>query len=120
MNFAIGRRNESVFPDTANGDVLFGLAQNGDRLWVPKAIDCSFIFASLQSAGAFAKSLANTGLKVEVSKYEGAPGYSHEVQIIKHMLPTHALISEFEPAMQTRASANGGRADGWGYLEAVD
>ena len=118
-DFVIGRRNLSVLPETENGDVLYGLAQCGDRLWLPREVDFSFIFPSQQGASAFAKPLTSPSLRVEVSEYEGSDGYSQQVTVTKHMLPTHALISEFESLMEQQASASGGRADGWGCFEAV-
>jgi hypothetical protein len=113
-DLAIGRRNEDVFPRTENGDVLYRMAQSGDRLWIPREVDFSFIFASERGARAFANRLANEGLKVEVSEYDGARGYARQVEVTKHMLPTHTLISDFEERLETRASESGGRADGWG------
>jgi hypothetical protein len=115
-DFEVGRRNEDVFPLTENGEVLYEMACNGDRLWVPRDIDFSFIFADETGAHSFAQQLSLQEIHASISEYSGTPGYSHEVAVSQHMLPKHDVISGVEARLNELAVSSGGKADGWGCM----
>lgn len=117
-DLVIGRRNDDVFPRTENGDVLFRMATDGDRLWLPREVDFSFVFPREADARAFAARVAADGLDVETSAYAGAAGYTREVVVTTTVIPAHATITRVEAALAARAAEHRGRADGWGCLRA--
>ncbi|MBL9089428.1 MAG: ribonuclease E inhibitor RraB, partial [Planctomycetia bacterium] len=98
-DLVLGRRNDDVFPSTENGDVLFRMASGGDRLWLPRAVDFSFVFPSEADARAFAARVAADGLDVETSAYAGAAGYTHEVVATTTLIPSHATITRVETSL---------------------
>jgi Regulator of ribonuclease activity B len=109
-----GQRNEEVIPLTENGDVLYEMAKSGDKLWIERPIDYSFVFPGEKEATGFSERVAVQGLRGEVSKYKGAKGYSFQVEIRIPLVPSHEAITSYEQRLGDLAAEFNGRADGWG------
>lgn len=112
-----GERNEEVFPNNLNGDVLYRMARNGDQLWKERNVDFSYVFPNEKSATNFQDSMSLENISCEVSTYDGAEGYSHQVELALEMVPTYANISQAESSFGKIAENYGGRNDGWGCFE---
>ena len=108
----------SQFPNDENGDALRRMQENGDDLGKPRDIDFTLVFPDQTSAEAFARVVSEMGLNVSTEKTECAPELPWDVTVVKHMMPSHAGISELEETLQLYASKFGGRNDGWGCLGA--
>ena len=104
------------FPDDENGEVLRRMQVGGDDFTKPRDIDFSVVFPSESAAGEFADSFRRTGLKVTVEKLDGERKLPWDVTVTRHMLPTHAGITELEETLGDAAASLGGSNDGWGCI----
>jgi hypothetical protein len=107
-------RNYAQFPDDENGNILWGMQQNGDNLEIPREIDFSVIFPTEDAAIKFAVHLLRNDQKVSFSPYEDHAELPWQVQAHPVMLPTHENISGYESQLAKGAQQLGGRNDGWG------
>jgi hypothetical protein len=110
----LGERNLEVFPETENGDVLFRMALNGDHLWISRSVNFSVVFPNLLNASNFAASVGSKDRKSKINKYDGAKGFSHEVEVTINIVATNQAITDFENYLGSIAMKFGGRNDGWG------
>ena len=113
----LGKRNLSVFPSTANGDVLYQMALDGDDLSISRDIDFSVVFKNLQQVNQFVKKFTNMEYKISIGKPSGIFLRKISVTITCNMLPTHDSISLFENKLELDAKHLDGRNDGWGCFE---
>ena len=102
------------FPDDENGDVLRRMQQNGDDFTKARDVDFSVVFPSDTAAQEFADHFRRLGFKASVCESNCDKARPWDVTVTKHMLPSHAGITEFEETLQTDASPLAGRNDGWG------
>ncbi|QOY86920.1 ribonuclease E inhibitor RraB [Paludibaculum fermentans] len=102
------------FPSDDNGRVLLRMQENGDDLAKPRDIDFTVVFPGQSSAVAFADYFRRSGYKVSVEKTGSVPELPWDVIVVKHMIPSHNEIAEFENTLSDFASPLGGRNDGWG------
>ena len=109
-----GERDMNIYPDDTNGNVLYNMALEGDRFWIPRDIDFSFIFPDKKSAQAFMKDVRKKDLKIELSDYEDDDEFSQDVTISKEMFATHKTITAVEKEWGKIAEKYDGRNDGWG------
>jgi Regulator of ribonuclease activity B len=112
-----GQRNERVFPDTENGDVLYRMALNGDKLWIAREVNFSLVFPTEGGAANFLKKAAVENFHCEVSEYNGAEGYSFQAEVNMAIIPSHETITLIENRLEKLAEEFGGRNDGWGCFE---
>ena len=108
----------SHFPNDENGDVLRQMHERGDDLSRSRDIDFNVIFPNEACATEFALSFSRLGLQVSSEQTAGAPELPWDVRVVKHMVPTHADICEFEAILEGAAAKLGGQTDGWGCFEA--
>lgn len=108
------QRDYTTFPDDENGDVLWEMAANGDKLDIARDINFSLVFPSEESAIKFALHLLRNQQKVSFSSYEGKEGYPWQVEVHPFMPATHENISGFEALLGNDAQLLGGINDGWG------
>jgi hypothetical protein len=101
-------------PNDDNGSVLRRMQENGDDLTKPRDIDFTVVFPSEVFAEAFADHFRRLGYRVSVEKTKSVPGLPWDVVVVRHMIPLHNEISEFEDTLLAFASPLGGRNDGWG------
>ena len=106
-----------VFPNDTNGDVLRRMAANGDDLRTPRNVDFERIFDSKDGAVAFLSEVASPSQEARLSWYQERSVWN--VQVVLHMVPTHAEISRIEAHLDAIAKKHGGDADGWGCFEVV-
>jgi hypothetical protein len=109
-----GERNLEIFPETENGDVLFRMTLNGDQLWISRPVNFSVVFPNLLNASNFAASVASKDRKCKISKYDGAKGFSHQVEVTIDIVTTNEVVTGFEDYLGSIAMKFGGRNDGWG------
>ena len=109
-----GQRNPELYPETVNGEVLYKRLQNGDCPWVSRPVDFDVVFPSEYDAIQFSETINENGFEIEVSPYDGAEGYTHQVHIVKKITPTLKDIEEFESFLESKAKDFRGRNDGWG------
>lgn len=107
-------RDFSDFPDDENGNILWGMAKDGDKLQVPREVNFSVVFPSEQSAMTFAVHLLRNGQKVSCSEYDGKKGFSWQVEAHPVMAATYENISGYEQLLGDDAKSLGGINDGWG------
>lgn len=103
-----------AFPHDENGDVLRRMEANGDNLRRPRDVDFTVVFADATSAENFAAGIRELGYKVSVKEIATDRDLPWDALIVKHMVPTHDAIGEFEDFLQAAADEFGGRNDGWG------
>jgi hypothetical protein len=108
----------SQFPDDETGAALRRMREQGDDLGRARDIDFTVVFPNEKRATEFSNSFSKLGLKTCVEKAECVPELPWDVRVIKHMIPSHESITEFEVALEKAAAALGGRNDGWGCFEA--
>ncbi len=110
---------ESQFPDDENGDVLRRLQSKDDDLSIPRDIDYSVIFDQESGATQFAEHFCGLGYAASVELVRPDGDYPWDVVVVKHMVPSHAAIGEFEVLLESVCGPLGGRNDGWGCLTHV-
>jgi hypothetical protein len=104
------------FPDDANGDVLRRLQSDGDDLAKPRDVDFTVVFAIKGSAQKFAEHFEGLGHKVSIENSNCNSDLPWDVVVVKHMVPSHSAITQFEATLQDNAEGLGGSNDGWGCL----
>jgi len=103
-----------TYPDDENGDVLRRLEANGDDLSRPRAIDFTVVFPDENSAERFAEQFRSLGFSSSLEFSETRKDSPWDVIVVKHMMPSHREIGDFEVQLQDVADAHGGHNDGWG------
>lgn len=103
-----------TFPSDANGDALRRMKDQGDDLTLPRRIEYTVVFPNQNSALSFAQYIGTLGYDVSLDFSETVEGLPWEVIVVKHMVPSHDGIREFEIVLQTAADPLEGRNDGWG------
>ena len=107
-------RDLKLFPDDENGEVLWGMAQDGDDLTLSREVNFSVIFPSEDTALKFAVQLLRNDQKVSFAPYEDHDELPWQVEAHPVMVPTHENISGYENLLAEEAKKFGGRHDGWG------
>lgn len=105
------------FPDDENGAVLRQMAESGDDLSKPRDVDFVVVMPSSKAAHDFSAYFEGLGYRVRVNETGTVPELPWDVVVVKHMVPTHAEITEFEQELEMAALRLGGRNDGWGCFE---
>ncbi len=86
----------------------------GDDLSQPRNIDFTVVFSEESAAERFAGLFRTQGYEVSVEFAETTKDFPWDVIVVKHMIPAHQDITEFENTLQEVAAPLGGRNDGWG------
>jgi hypothetical protein len=110
-----GDRDQELFPDDENGDVLFGIAQRAGNLITPADVDFCHVFPSEMQARSFAASL-DRGFEQKTEPYDGREDYTWEVVATRRMIPSHSHITTTELALADLAAIHDGSPDGWGFM----
>ena len=105
------------FPNDENGDVLRHMAESGDNLFIPRAIDFSVVLANEENARTFAAIFIDQCFIVRVNRTCSAPELPWDVVVVKIMILSHSEITRFEEELSQAAEPLGGRNDGWGCFE---
>jgi len=103
-------------PNDENGDVLRRLESNGDDLSRARNINFVVVFQDQPSADIFASTFRNLGHATSIEFAETVKELPWDVTVVKHMVPSHQDITDFEHLLQNAATPLGGRNDGWGCL----
>jgi len=106
-----------MFPADENGDVLRRMAEHGDNLSIARDIDFIVVFPDGQAAQKFAGTVRGWGFESSIEHVDSVPSFPWEVCVVRHMLPTHEGITEFEQRLGNEAALVGGRNDGWGSMQ---
>lgn len=106
-------KNESTFPDDANGEMLREMAAGGDDLSVPREVDFTVIFPTKDAAIAFAVVLLEKGQRVSYGEYGEQGELFWLVQAHQYMVPSHENISGYEDLLASEADSHGGQVIGW-------
>ena len=93
------------------------MAQNGDALWIERPVNFSLVFSTAAAARQFAARIAVDKLACDTSPYDGAEGYTYQVEVTIPLIPTYANIERAEARLSSLAKPFGGRNDGWGCFE---
>jgi hypothetical protein len=109
-------REPDDFPDDENGEVLRRMQQDGDDFTKPRNVDFSVVFPSEDSAETFADHFRRGDFKVAVQRWDGERELPWDVTVTRHMLLTHAEITEIEKRLEDVAAPLGGSNDGWGCI----
>lgn len=102
------------YPDDENGDVLRRMQADGDDLSRARDINFSVVFPNEVAAENFARHFKNTGYKVTVEFSQVEANHPWDATVLKHMVPSHSAITEFENELQEIAKGLDGYNDGWG------
>ncbi len=102
------------YPDGDNGDALRRMEAQGDNLSLPRNIDFSVVFPNESAAARFVDQFREQGYEASMEFGETVKELPWDVIIVKHMVPSHQEISDFETILQDVADKLGGRNDGWG------
>ena len=111
------QRDSTRFPDDENGDILFRMYSDGDDLSAPRDVDFNVVLPDRAAAKKFGDHFHKLGYKVTAEKARTVPELPWDVNVVKHMLPTHEGVTAFEAELDAVASPLGGRNDGWGCFE---
>jgi len=103
-----------IHPDDDNGDVLRRLEAKGDDLSRARDIDFTVVFPTDFAAVEFAAYFRKAGYKADVRYAQVNGSHLWDVVIVKHMIPSHEGITDFERELQEFADTLGGYNDGWG------
>ena len=103
-----------IHPNDENGDVLRRMEAQGDNLNRARNIDFTVVFADQNAAETFAEHFRKQGYAVSVEFAETVKELPWDVVVVKHMMPSHHEITDFETTLQEVADTLGGRNDGWG------
>ncbi|MGA3081867.1 MAG: ribonuclease E inhibitor RraB [Terracidiphilus sp.] len=103
-----------IYPEDDNGDVLRRLEAQGDDLTWARNIDFSVVFPVESAAERFAEHFRARGYAASVYFAETMAEFPWNVNVVKHMTPSHQGISDFETTLQEVADTLGGCNDGWG------
>ena len=102
------------YPNDDNGDVLRRMEEQGDDLTRARDIDFSVIFEVESAAERFAEHFRTQGFGSSVYFAETMKESPWNVNVVRHMTPSHQEIGDFETTLQKFANTLGGRNDGWG------
>jgi len=102
------------FPDDANGDVLRRMEAKGDDLTQPRNIDFTVVFVDESSAEKLADHFRKLGYEISAKNAGTDPTLPWDVIVVRHMVPSHEGIRNFEGLLQSVADRWGGQNDGWG------
>jgi hypothetical protein len=83
-------------------------------------IDFNVVFPDDFSAEKFAEYFRKSGYKATVEFAKVKESHPWDVVIVKHMIPSHAGITDFERELQEFAETLGGYNDGWGCFSESD
>jgi hypothetical protein len=109
-----------IHPDDDTGDALRRLEAHGDSLTAARDIDFAIVFREQSPAEIFATHFREQGFTVSVEEVRRGAEFPWDVVVVKHMVPTHQGIEEFETRLQSAADELGGQNDGWGCLTQQD
>lgn len=107
------------FPEDDTGDVLRSMKAAGDDLSLPRVIDFSVVFPTIDGARTFSRQLAEPNVKIELDPDIRGDG-KIDVTVSRKMLPTHEGITDFEHRLAEVSAPFGGENDGWGCFEVRD
>ena len=96
------------FPNDDNGEVLRRMHQSGDDLSKARDIDFTVVLPSKSAAQAFGDHFHNLGYRVSAEDARTVAALPWDVVVIKHMVPTHSGIADFETVLQNVAVPLGG------------
>lgn len=102
------------FPDDENGEVLRRMAEDGDDLSKPRDVDFTVVMPNVKAAQEFSAHFERAGYQVRMEEAGTVPELPWDVVVVKHMVPTHPGITDFEGELEAVAVRLGGRNDGWG------
>jgi hypothetical protein len=103
-----------IYPEDDNGDVLRRMEEQGDDLTKARNIDFSVVFPVESGAERFAEHFRAQGFTASVYFAEEMKEFPWNVNVVKHMTPSHREIGEFENSLQEVSDTLGGHNDGWG------
>ena len=109
-----GGRDLTIYPEDENGNTLRHMEAQGDDLTKPRNIDFAVVFPDGRSAEQFAEYFHDLGHEISVEETKSKPDFPWDVIVVKHMVPTHEGITDFEDLLQSVADRWRGKNDGWG------
>ena len=92
------------------------IAAQGKDLTKARNIDFAVVFAHASSAEQFAEHFRELGHAVSVRETATKEDFPWDVIVVKHMVPTHEGITDFEDLLQSVADRWNGHNDGWGFI----
>ena len=87
---------------------------SGDDLSKPRDVDFTVVLPNQAAAQVFGDHWRALGYQVSAEESGAVPDLPWDVVVVRHMVPTHAGIAQFEQELEAVASGLGGRNDGWG------
>jgi hypothetical protein len=103
-----------VHENDDTGDALRRLEAEGDDLSRARDIDFTVVFPNEFTAEKFAEHFRQAGYRSTIRLSQVKESHPWDVLVVKHMVPSHSAITEFERELQDCADTHGGRNDGWG------
>jgi len=105
-----------IHPNDDNGDVLRRLQAKGDSLTQARNIDFTVVFKQKNAAEQFAEHFRKQGYPVSIDGPDSMTDFPWDVVVVKHMIPSHQEIGDFEASLQEVADTLDGHNDGWGCI----
>jgi len=93
----------TIYPEDENGNTLRRMEAQGDDLTKPRNIDFAVVFPDGRSAEEFAEYFHELGHEISVEETKSKPDFPWDVIVVKHMVPTHEGITDFEDLLQSVA-----------------
>lgn len=110
-------RDYTQYPDNINGDALWGMFRQGDKLEQPRTVNFSVIFPTKESALEFGSFLLENEQRVQFSKYDGNEEFPWEITVSPIMAITYDKLVAYEAQLAEDAERWGGHNDGWGCFQ---
>lgn len=104
----------SAFPHNATGDALRLLEARGADMSAARDIDFEHVFANLDAAEQFERTVRKEAIRTKVSEYNGDRDWYWNVQVVVQLVPTYASVTAIEEHLGDVARQCGGEPDGWG------
>jgi len=103
-----------IHPNDDTGDTLRRLEAQGDNLSRARDIDFSVVFPDSLGAGEFAEYFRKRGYRATIQHAQVREKHPWDEIVVKHMVPSHSSITDFERELQETAVTLSGYNDGWG------
>ncbi|GHE86818.1 ribonuclease E inhibitor RraB [Thalassotalea profundi] len=106
-------RNLALFPQNANGDMLWQMLLEGDDLSEIREVEFSVLFPSQELALKFGHLLLENNQKLSFCPFKNDPDYPWEITAYPEMGATYENISAYQHLLETSSAPLKGKFDGW-------
>ncbi|XQW86040.1 ribonuclease E inhibitor RraB [Thalassotalea piscium] len=106
-------RDLALFPQDANGDVLWKMLLEGDDLSEIREVEFSVLFPNQELALQFGHLLLENNQKLSFCPFQGDPDYPWEITAYPEMDVSYENIVAYQHLLETSSAPLQGKFDGW-------